>query len=693
MRLSYLVKIQPVPLIKIQPAPTPTRLKQSLADVPASVTVISAKMISDYGIRNVPEALRFVPGMAVTQVSGTDYRINYHGTSIISPRRLNVLIDGMSVYRPAFAIVDWKSIPIAIEDIERIEVTRGPASASYGANSTLAVVNIISKDPGDVEGTTLKTTYGSDGAGSVLARHGGKLNDSTTFRMSLEQTSDGGFDTISYGGATAHDTTRLNKLTFRSTTELANDESVDLQASFVQGKLENQIIDRYQASFPDVYSTDYFVKGLWRKTISANHEVQVQAYLSQHDNKQSWRTCPPTALFLPELGTLYRANPSYVNAILAGRVPSGGTAEDNRLAVAALTAIARLGASALQPTCVTTNHDYTERRADIDLQSTYVASPAFRVVYGLGFRKDSGDSQTFLAGQVTNTTWRAFANAEYKPISFLSINGGGFYEHASLAGASFSPRIAFNFHLNENHTIRFVGSKATRMPDIKEQSAKWSYYATDFSQPLNGATEGYFYQSATSPGGLVGENISSREIGLLSNFPSSGLLLDARFFHDKLTDLISEKISLASFEPTNSNHATLKGAELQLGYSPSERWSINLGYAYLRNIASNDTEQTQYARTSGSIAVSHLSNTGWRTSLAYMIYNAKTAGQTPFSRGDLTVTKSFRLGKDSTLTPSFTLSYLDQLSSTYTYQPDTKAVRESAFSNHLIGYLALKLTF
>jgi len=69
---------------------TPTRLRQSIADVPASVTVITAETIRAYGITSVPDALRLVPGMAITQTLGNDYRINYHGSNILVPRRMNV---------------------------------------------------------------------------------------------------------------------------------------------------------------------------------------------------------------------------------------------------------------------------------------------------------------------------------------------------------------------------------------------------------------------------------------------------------------------------------------------------------------------------------------------------------------------------------------------------------------------------
>lgn len=75
---------------------TPTRLRQSIADVPASVTVITDEMLRRFGVRSVADTLRLVPGMAVTQTRGSDYSINYHGTKILVPRRMNVLIDGIS---------------------------------------------------------------------------------------------------------------------------------------------------------------------------------------------------------------------------------------------------------------------------------------------------------------------------------------------------------------------------------------------------------------------------------------------------------------------------------------------------------------------------------------------------------------------------------------------------------------------
>lgn len=669
---------------------TPTRLRQSLSDVPGSVTVITAEMLHRFGITSIPDALRLVPGMAVSQVTGNDFRINYHGTNILVPRRMNVLIDGMSVYRPALARVDWKELPVVIEDIDRIEVTRGPNSASYGANSMLAIVNIITKHPKEVEGATVAGMGGSAQTAEEMVRYGGKIGKSTAYRITASRQQDGGFDYSSRLGKD-HDSTHLSRLNFRSITDIASNETLDLQAAFVHGEKQIEFVDKYQQTFPDISFNEYYLNALWRKSLSPNHEVQVQAYASNHESDQNWTTCPPTAMFLPQMFAMWRANPRYANTILAGRVPSGGSAQDNALAAAAIAAIRSLGARAALPTCVDANQNYVERRSDVEFQDTFVFSDALRMVSGIGARQDVGNSQTFLGGRVSNNSVRAFSNVEYKPARWLNINAGGFLEKDQITGMAFSPRIAMNTHLADNHTLRFVISKGARMPDIQEQRANWTYLATNFSAPLNGATQGYFFQSARAPGNLGNEKILSREIGYLGNLPQYGILLDAKLFDDKLTDLISEKLQVSDFSPTNSNSAHLRGGELQVSYEPNDRWMLYFAYSYLHNDASTSLEQTQYSNHSGALGFTHVFDRGWRGSLAFYGSGASTFGQTFYGRKDLTLSKTFILEKYTRLTTSFIIRHLDNVSTQY-FQDFGKTV-ESRYNSGMQYFVTCKLTF
>ncbi|HYD80011.1 MAG TPA: TonB-dependent receptor plug domain-containing protein, partial [Paucimonas sp.] len=404
---------------------TPARMRQSLADVPASVTVITSDMIERLGIMSIPDALRLVPGMQITQASGNDHRINYHGTNILVPRRMNVLIDGISVYRPAMARVDWSELPIAIEDVDRIEVTREPNSASYGANSMLAIINIISKHPAEAKGFTVAGSLGALRSADGTVRYGGQLGASTSYRVTMNRHTDNGFDSTS-ATALDHDGTRLDKLMFRSETDLGNHQSLDLEAALIRGVKEVASIDRYQKTLPDLRLQEYYLSATWRNGISANHDLRIQAYATNHKVDQAWTTCPPTAMLVPQMFDMWRANPSYANAILAGRMPSGGSDRDNALALAAIRAIRALGAGAAAPTCVDTNQNYVEARRDIELQDTYLFSDTLRLVSGFGLRWDMGDSRTFLDGRVSNHSYRAFANAEYKPMPSLHINAGGY---------------------------------------------------------------------------------------------------------------------------------------------------------------------------------------------------------------------------------------------------------------------------
>ncbi len=669
---------------------TPTRLKQSLKDVPASVTIITSEMIAKYGIRSIPDALRLVPGMAVTQITGSDFRVNYHGANILVPRRMNVLLDGMSVYGLRDSRVDWKLLPAAIDDIDRIEVTRGSNSAAYGSKSMLAVINIITKHPKEVEGITFSATAGSLKTATGMARYGGTLGGNTAFRMTFERDVESGFDYAS-SLQLGRDSRRISRMNFRSTTELGHDETLDLQASYIEGGTEVEFVDGSQRTFPDVDVRNYSINATWNKSLSEQHELQIQGYVMNGENRQGWRSCLPPSYLLPEVAALGRSNPRYVKTILAGRTPSGGTPQDDILAASAIAAIRTLGASARTPICFDANQDLVQKRYDFEIQDTYVFSNKVRTVNGVGLQHDSVNSQTYFGGQVDNVTWRAFTNVEYKPIPKVTINLGGFVEKDELTGIGFSPRLAVSTHVNERNTVRFVLSKAVRMPDMIEQRANWTYRTTNYSTPLNGATEGSFALSAISPGNLQGERIFSKEIGYLGNFPQYGFLVDAKIFEDELSDLISEKLQNSDFRPTNNNWARLRGAEFQVAYTPNKFWSMHLAYSNLNNSSTSVFEKTQYAKHSGALGVTYAADNDWKYSLAIYQYGANTQGQSPYGREDLVIFKTFRFGKNTTLTPTFTAFHLDNRSSTF--MVDLGRMRESRFNNSMQYYATLKITY
>ena len=126
-----------------------SRLPQRLADAPTSVTVIDREMIKASGARELSDVFRLVPGFQTHPNNTDSARVTYHGLTDeeFSPR-VQVLVDGRSLYSPLFRNgVNWALIPVALDDIERIEVVRGTNAVSYGSNAFLGVINIITLDP------------------------------------------------------------------------------------------------------------------------------------------------------------------------------------------------------------------------------------------------------------------------------------------------------------------------------------------------------------------------------------------------------------------------------------------------------------------------------------------------------------------------------------------------------------------
>jgi iron complex outermembrane receptor protein len=137
-----------------------TKVAQPITESPSSISVITAEDIRRSGATNIADLLRRVPGLDVLRISPSDAQISARGFNESNNNDILLLIDGRSAYVDFFGIVVWDDLPIILEEIERIEIIRGPGSALYGANAFGGVINIITKTPEQAEGTTLSATVG-----------------------------------------------------------------------------------------------------------------------------------------------------------------------------------------------------------------------------------------------------------------------------------------------------------------------------------------------------------------------------------------------------------------------------------------------------------------------------------------------------------------------------------------------------
>jgi len=163
-----------------------SRRNQSLANVPAAAFVISAEDIRRSGAYALPDVLRMVPGIEVAQVDNGRYAVSARGFNGRFANKLQVLVDGRSIYSTFFSGVMWEHDSVALEDIERIEVIRGPGAAMWGANAVNGVINIITKHSATQSGGLVAPTLGSNGFGQIYGRYGRQIDDNTSWRLSLQ---------------------------------------------------------------------------------------------------------------------------------------------------------------------------------------------------------------------------------------------------------------------------------------------------------------------------------------------------------------------------------------------------------------------------------------------------------------------------------------------------------------------------
>ncbi len=121
---------------------------------PAPVSVLTAEEIERAGLTSLPEMLQFLPGMDVVRIDRIHYAIGVHGLHSFGADRTLALIDGRNATHPAWGGTTYNFLPVMAEDIDRIEVVRGPIGATWGANAFNGAVNIITKKPEDAQGIT-----------------------------------------------------------------------------------------------------------------------------------------------------------------------------------------------------------------------------------------------------------------------------------------------------------------------------------------------------------------------------------------------------------------------------------------------------------------------------------------------------------------------------------------------------------
>lgn len=256
---------------------TSSRLKQPITEAPTAMTIIDRNRIKHSGARELAELFQMVPGMIVGFKAGDEPVVAYHGMSDQFSRRMQILIDGRAVYLPDVGGPDWSSLPLVIDNIERIEITRGSNAATYGSNSFLGVINIITRHSSESVGQHLNYISGDNAVNRITLRHGatfGNFDHRVTFKD--EQSN--------YYDAPDHFLSS-QIFTYRADYQINSQNHLTYQA----GSTDKEGTDRQAGILFSTNTKRYFHQIEWSKTDAFDNELTLQLYYSKIDKKSFYK--------------------------------------------------------------------------------------------------------------------------------------------------------------------------------------------------------------------------------------------------------------------------------------------------------------------------------------------------------------------------------------------------------------------
>lgn len=276
-----------------------SKKETKLNDAPAAISVITADDLARLGITTIPEALRLVPGLDVARMDASRWAISSRGFNFGYANKLLVLMDGRSLYTPSFGGVQWGDQDLMLEDLDRIEVIRGPGATLWGANAVNGVINITSKSSRDTQGMLVSTALGSDEQTLTSIRYGGQVNPQIHYRTYLKYFNRDDFSLQS--GGNAGDGWDAIRGGFRTDWDATEQDLVTLQGDiYSAGAGENVSTPQLTPPFSTEHRLDNSSRGgnllgRWTRTLSETSHLSAQAYFDYFraevgDKRESRRT-------------------------------------------------------------------------------------------------------------------------------------------------------------------------------------------------------------------------------------------------------------------------------------------------------------------------------------------------------------------------------------------------------------------
>jgi len=510
---------------------------QPLSEAAAAIYVITQDDIRRSGMTTIPELLRMVPGLHVAQIDANKWAISSRGFNGRWANKLLVLIDGRSLYTPLFSGVYWDIQDTLLEDIERIEVIRGPGGSLWGANAVNGVINIITKHSRDTQGG-LVTARAGNGEKSASMRHGSALGGNGWFRAYAKTVDHDNF--VDSNEDDSYDDWNQQRAGFRADWEPTTQDTLTLQGDIYKGDSNQET-----GYLADLLSTATFEQDTikqdggnllfrWRRTLEEGSEFELQTYFDHAERK---------------------------DITLGQKIDT----------------------------------------FDLDLQHRFQATEFHEISWGLGYRIidddiDSTFTVSFDPATRHTEVYSAFIQDEIRLRDNLRLTMGSKFEHNDFTGFEYQPSARLLWLASQEHTFWGALSRAVRTPARTDEDIRINIVS--FSSPfVDPDGPGPLPVGATSLLSILGnkqvksEEVIAFELGYRGQ-PRSDISLDISAFYNDYDNLVTGETSFLLETTPAPDHALIArsfdnqlqgvsyGLELVTSWQVNSNWRLHGGYTW-----------------------------------------------------------------------------------------------------------------
>jgi iron complex outermembrane recepter protein len=515
---------------------------QSLNDAPAAAFVISNEDIKRSGATNIPDALRLAPGLNVARIDSNKWAVSSRGFNGRRANKLLVLVDGRSAYTRSFAGVYWENQDVMMEDVDRIEVIRGPGATLWGANAINGVINIITKSSAKTQGFSFNAGGGNQEQDFGSLRYGMRFGKDTTARAYVK-----GFNrannTYTSGGSAGDNWDKVQG-GFRVDSQLDTQDSLTLQgdaynSNINQNSVYQQIAPPFSLSQNDTNHTyGGNLLSRWQHTYSSTSDSSLQFYYDTYTRDE--------ASFFEKRDTL-----------------------------------------------------------DLDFQHRFALLDSHEIVWGLNYRygNDKFIGKRINNGTIpfninpTSVNDQVFSGFVQDEMSLINnklwLTIGSKFEHNDYSGFEGQPSARIMWAPYAQHRLWAGLSRAVRTPARFEQSLS----ALTSVVPPSTTTPPVAVFSQGNPN-FRSENVISYEMGYRTSF-SKSVSLDVTGFYNDYNDLRQSTRGTPVFngafvtQPvlfTNALEANSYGIEVATVWQMLDWWRWDINYSWLHTQLNRDAK-------------------------------------------------------------------------------------------------------